>query len=230
LFNASYQTVNPRDFRFNPRADEFPEGGIIQISRLGTSYIRDRRDDPINPTKGSFQTTTFQVAARAFGGEVDFTSLYNESVFYRPLGKAVLANAWRLGWLEPFGPTVRPPITERYFAGGSTTLRGFDLDQAGPIDGGNVMAIMNLEYRFPIPVFRIKDLGAAFFYDGGNAFRALSDVTWDEVTHTGGAGLRYNTPLGPIRFDMGINLRPKLRLDGMREERVQFFFTLGHTF
>ncbi len=227
---ASYQTVNPRDFRINPRAEQFPEGGIIQIARVGGSYVRDRRDDAINPNKGSFETTSLQIASRALRSEVNFTSFFNQSNFYRPLGSAVLASSVRFGWNQPFGETRQLPITERYFAGGSTTLRGFAQDEAGPEAGGNTMAIGNVEYRLPLPVLRIKELGVAFFYDGGNVFARINDVKFRDLTHTGGAGLRYNTPLGPVRFDMGINLHPRVRPGGQKEERVHFFFTLGHTF
>jgi len=236
LVGASYQTVVPSDIRLNPRfetikPEEAEEGetGIIQITRVGVGYVRDRRDDPISTTKGTFSTTNVSLASRHLGGEVNFASIYHQSTLFVPLGGAVLANSLRLGTIEPFGVSRKAPITERYFAGGSTTLRGFDLDQAGPPKGGNAVGIWNIEYRYPMPVLRIKDLGGAFFYDGGNAFPSISELSFSEVTHTAGAGLRYYTPLGPIRFDLGINLRPRTR-NGIREGRFQFFFTLGQAF
>jgi outer membrane protein insertion porin family len=217
----------------NPRFGEFPEEtGVIQIARLGASYIRDRRDDPINPSTGSFDTTTLQVASRALGSEVNFTSFFNQSSFYWPFRPAVLAVSARLGWIRPFGRTERPPITERFFAGGSTTLRGYDQDEAGvgPEGGGNVLTIVNVEYRFPIRKFPIRNVGGAFFYDTGNVFRKVSEMKIGDFTHTAGLGLRYQTPVGPVRLDFAVNLRPKIRPDGQREERSQWFFTLGHTF
>jgi outer membrane protein assembly factor BamA len=121
------------------------------------------------------------------------------------------------------------PPTERYFAGGSTTLRGFDLDEARP-NGGQIIAIGNFEYRVPLRTLPIDGIGAALFYDTGNVFPTASDFSLKDFTHTAGFGLRYQTPIGPIRIDFGFNLKPRINQDGNREERVQVFFTLGNPF
>jgi outer membrane protein insertion porin family len=231
LLSASYETINLQDIRVNPHAEEFPDLiGVIQIARIGASYIRDRRDDPIDPKKGTYNTTTFQVAGTALGSEVNFVKLLNQSSYYRPLNKAVFASSLRIGWNEPYGKTNELPITERYFAGGSTTLRGLSLDEAGPEGGGDAMVIANFEYRFPFEAKRIKNLGAAFFYDTGNVFSRISDVRIQDFTHTVGTGLRYKTPVGPVRLDFGLNLHPELDSAGDMEKRFRVFFTLGHAF
>ena len=228
LLSAGYQTVDLRDIRVNPFAQRFPsERGVIQIARVGSSFIQDRRNDPINPASGSFYTTTFQLASRAFGSEVNFTSLFNQSSFYWPAPGGVLATSLRVGWNQPFGSTKQLPITERYFAGGSTTLRGFGLDKAG---SGNVLAIGNIEYRVPLPIFPISGFGAALFYETGNAFPRVSDIRFKDVTHTAGVGIRYQTPFGPVRVDFGFNLRPRTQPDGQSEKRFHVFFTLGNPF
>ena len=227
LITAGYQTVNLQDIRVNLQALSLPaERGVIQVARIGTSYIQDRRDDPLNPARGSFNTTTFQVAARAFGSEINFTSLYNQYSVYTPLRSGVFATSLRIGWNHPFGSTIRTglPPTERYFAGGSTTLRGFGFDKAQP-SGGNVMTIGNFEYRFPL---RVKDVGGALFYDTGNVFPRLADIHPNNFTHTAGFGFRYPTRLGPVRLDFGINLKPNV--NGLNEKRLHVFFTLGNPF
>jgi outer membrane protein insertion porin family len=228
LFTASYQTVNLQDIRQNPFAQQFPEEkGIIQIASLGTSYIRDHRNDVINPTSGSFHTTTFQIANQALGSEVNFTSFFNQSAFYAPAPKGVLATSFRFGWNQPYGPTDQLPVTELYYAGGSTTLRGFGLDQAG---NGNALVIGNIEYRAPLPIFPIKGVGGALFYDTGNAFAKITTIHYSDVTHSAGFGFRYQTPLGPVRIDFGFNLRPKELSTGLKQERMHVFFTLGNPF
>ena len=225
LFSASFQTVNLRDIRLNPRANSFPdERGTFQIASLSTSFVRDSRNDPINPTRGNYFSGNVQVADRHFGSEVNFISLFTQAAIYRPANTSVLAGSFRFGWNLPYGSTVALPITERYFAGGSTTLRAFGLDEAGPEGGGNALAVVNAEYRFPIP-FLISSLGGAAFYDTGTTFRYLSDFSFGDFTHTAGIGLRYGTPLGPIRFDIGFNLNRQ-----PDEPSHQFVVTLGHTF
>lgn len=231
LFTTSYQTVNLRDVRDNRQATKVPEEtGVIQIARVGASLIRERRDDPISPSTGSFNSTTLQIATKALASEVNFTSLFNQSSFYRAAGIGIVATSARFGWNRPFGGTSRVPISERYFAGGSTTLRGFDLDEAGVPTGGNALVIGNLEYRIPLTRLPIQGFGAAAFYDAGNVFNRISDVRLRDFTHTAGFGLRYQTPLGPVRLDVGFNLNPRQLPGPTREERTQVFFTLGHAF
>ena len=101
------------------------------------------------------------------------------------------------------------------------------------------MTIGNFEYRTPLGISPIKGLGAALFYDTGNVFPTLSDIHLSQFTHTAGVGLRYQTPLGPVRIDVGINLNPKLRERAnpepgqplyFREDRFKAFFTLGNPF
>ena len=103
------------------------------------------------------------------------------------------------------------------------------------------MTIGNFEYRTPLSILPVKGLGAAFFYDTGNVFPTVSDIHISEFTHTAGFGLRYQTPLGPVRLDLGINLNPRLRaLDPAtvqpgqplyrRDDRFKVFFTLANPF
>jgi outer membrane protein assembly factor BamA len=117
--------------------------------------LQDHRNDAVNPTGGSFHSLVFQIAGRPLGSELNFTSLYNNSVFYFPWHGGTLATAFRFGWNHPFGSTAQfapgqaqqLPPTERYFAGGSITLRGFGLDDAAPpatpdLEGGNAMTMV----------------------------------------------------------------------------------------
>jgi outer membrane translocation and assembly module TamA len=240
VLSASYQTVNLRDILVNPAASQFPTvNGIIQIARAGASLIRDGRKNRdgiheiTDPQSGSYHTTTLQIASRKLGSEVNFASLFNLSNFYVRRPNGVLVFSTRLGWKQPYGGDRDLPISERFFTGGSTSLRGFATDElrAG---GGQVITVANLEYRKPFNIPRLPGIGAAVFYDTGNVFEKAADFTVRDLTHTGGAGLRYQTPFGPVRVDLGVNLQPKdrIRSDGLvrRDKRFRVFLTLGNVF
>src|SRR5262249_16653674 len=120
LFTMGYQIVNMADILVNPHAAILPaETGVFHIAPVGTSYIRDHRVDPLNPTKGYYNTTTFQVATQVLGSQLNFTSLYDLYSTYTPVPHGVFVTAMRVGWNHPYGGTESLPPTERYFAGGS---------------------------------------------------------------------------------------------------------------
>jgi outer membrane protein insertion porin family len=223
-----------------------PQDRSVRLSTFSGTFIKDTRDKPLDAHKGLYQTTDYGVTSSIFGASADFHRLLTQTASYKPMGHGIVfANSLRLGLAKAFaGDTV--PTSERFFAGGATTLRGFSLNAAGPQRavavctsptadpttcpritvpvGGNQLFIFNSEMRFPIPVF--KNLGAVLFYDGGNVYRNISLRQFiDDYTNTVGFGLRYNTPIGPVRFDVGHNLNP---VPGLKS--TQFFVTLGQAF
>ena len=144
------------------------------------------------------------------------------------------------------------PLPERFFMGGSESHRGFSINQAGPRDpltgfpvGGNALFLNSLELRIPLEENRI---GVVFFHDFGNVYSSLrrmrllkvsqnSPTDLDYTTHALGLGVRYMTPLGPLRFDIGYNLNPpRYQLQtprglGVRQlSNIQFFLGVGQTF
>lgn len=231
---ASYQLVDLEDIKLSPVIPTNLQKGVIHIARFGTSYISDHRDNLVDPKRGLLNTSTFQVAGRAWGSEVNFVSLSHQTGYFKPQGIGTLAMSGRVGWKLPYGQDDELPITERYFAGGSTTLRGFGLDEAGPPVGGQLLTIGNVEYRVPLKRIFIGELGTAVFYDTGNVFDKPSNFSLGGFTHNAGVGIRFQTPLGPVRVDFGLNLHPRVRLNNEgnleREKRGHLFFTLGHAF
>ncbi|MBI3650343.1 MAG: outer membrane protein assembly factor BamA [Acidobacteria bacterium] len=148
------------------------------------------------------------------------------------LRDSVLAFAGRLGLAAPYairgsgaGGAITAsdrllPLSARFFSGGATTLRGFQFEQAGPQAileprnakelptlvplGGDGLVVLNFELRYPLTT----QLRLVPFYDLGNVFRKVSDIQFNNMTHSIGLGLRLNTPIGPIGIDYGYLLNP----------------------
>ncbi|HVB33185.1 MAG TPA: outer membrane protein assembly factor BamA [Patescibacteria group bacterium] len=200
-----------------------------RVAGLGFTWIRDRRDNPANPTGGSFNTADFSIYSDRLGSSANFARIFFQNSTYTPFAHVlVFARSTRFGIEEPFNGTIADniPLPERFFAGGGNSLRGFGLNQAGPRDpvtgfpvGGLVEMIFNQELRFPLRLpFVGNALGGALFYDAGNVFSQLSSVTFasspssptdlNYFSHTVGFGLRYATPVGPVSFDVGFQLNP----------------------
>lgn len=137
---------------------------------------------------------------------------------------------------EPFPSLIREvPASERFFAGGDTTVRGFALDRLGSADtldengfptGGNGMLIFNLETRAPY----WKDLQFVWFLDAGNVYRLATDIRLDDMRVSSGVGLRYRSPIGPLRVDWGWKLGTQLLSTGGRERSNVLHISLGQAF
>jgi outer membrane protein assembly complex protein YaeT len=266
FYRFTYRRVKAADFAPNFTQEEVPLlSQPVRVGIPGFTYIRDKRDNPLETSKGNYTTIDAGVADSHFGSEADFSRVLIQNSTYQPFGKRadrrmVFARSTRIGIQNAFGNTVilRPgevcppgetscpglavvPIPERFFSGGGNSHRGFSLNQAGPRDpgsgfpvGGSALFINNLELRFaPVTLpFVGNDVSFAIFHDMGNVFTSGNDMvhslghwrqpdpdrcrhegTKDEcnynyLSHAIGVGVRYKTPIGPIRFDFGYNLNP----------------------
>jgi outer membrane protein insertion porin family len=114
-------------------------------------------------------------------------------------------------------------------------VRGFVLDRLGTPEtvndqgfpaGGSGLAVVNAEMRSPY----WKGLGGVAFFDAGNVFRRAGDIRLTEFRPAAGFGLRYRSPLGPLRFDLGFNLDRRVLPNGSRERGTVFHLSLGQAF
>jgi outer membrane protein insertion porin family len=236
----------------------FPQ---VRLSTVSSSLIRDTRDDPLGPSAGSLIGWDTEVAGRAIGSEVGFVKSFVQGHLYRRLpGRRaiVFATGARLGLAAGFArevprvdedgnPVPGPggetlmvtiddlPASERFFAGGDTTVRGFGLDQLGTratLDdngfpkGGNAVLVVNAELRVPI----WGDLGAVAFVDGGNVFARVDDFAIGDIRGAAGFGLRYRSPIGPLRLDLGFKLDRQLLPNGEQERPTALHISLGQAF
>src|SRR6202050_3528350 len=265
-----------------------------RVGGPGITYIRDKRDNPLESTKGQYFTLDAFTASSYFGSQANYGSILGQDATYyafgRPNHKFVFARSTTLGLEQVYhGSVVLPPgacqivnlisscpsgisvipLPELFFAGGGNSHRGFGLNQAGPRDpdsgfpiGGTALFVNSEELR--LPEVSLPYLGEGFsfaiFHDMGNVFTAGHDMLkgtlrwhqpnpsqclqfvapgglqyvsqtalnqyngcvtqfdnsgYDYTSHAVGIGLRYKTPIGPLRFDFGYNLNPTYYFQGL---------------
>ena len=265
LFTGGYTFNRDQlfDERFNVEEERlidrlFPG---IALSTFSGALIRDNRDDPFDPTRGELVSVDAGLAGRAIGSKVGFAKTLMQGFFYRRLPgipSVVFATGLRVGLATGFSRPVNVidkdgnpvltsnglpvetvlrdvPASERFFAGGSTTVRGFALDRLGDdstIDqdgfpqGGNGLIIINNELRLSI----WESLGAVAFLDVGNVFKTVDRMKFSGLSGGAGFGLRYRSPIGPIRLDLGFKLDRRDFSGGTRESLMALHVSIGQAF
>jgi outer membrane protein insertion porin family len=216
----------------------------VRLSTFSGTLIRDTRDKPLDAHRGVYSTIDLSITPVALGSSANFAKLFGQYAYYKPIHSLVFANSVRLGLAKAFAQSF-VPTSQLYFSGGGTSLRSFPIDEAGPQRvvpfcnvlqgqsgcvnvtvpvGGRQLFIMNSELRFPLRI--MKALGGVVFYDGGNVYSAINLHNFvDNYTNTVGIGLRYSTPIGPIRIDLGHNLNPVRGINP-----TQYYITVGQAF
>jgi len=267
-YRFNYRLVKALNVHLNP--EEIPLLSLpVRLGEPGFGYIRNKRDNDLETTRGSYLTVDAGVASSYFGSQADFSRILIQYSTYHPFGKKrgsgkelVFARSTRVGVENPFGSTVilQPsnfgvsnptliPLPERFLMGGGNSHRGFGLNQAGPRDpvtgdpqGGSALFLNTFELRFPPPTlpFVGDNMSFAIFHDMGNVFtdgshmldsllrwhqdkkncgsqalntppvagQGASLCDYNYISHAIGIGIRYKTPVGPVRFDFGYNLNP----------------------
>ena len=239
LLNYGYRLERVHTYEKTP--DTFlPFDVTLRVAPLTFTMNRETRDDILDATKGSFISHAFEWAPELLGSDVRFVRYYAQYFKYVALAKPVeipmsggvkkprlvYAGAARLGLARGLGGQDLV-LSERFFAGGGTTLRGFAQNTLGPKDflgepaGGDAVVLINNELRFPVASI----FDAVGFVDVGNAYRRASDFSFGDLRKAAGAGLRIRTPYFLIRLDYGFKLD---RRPG--ESRGGFFFSIGQAF
>ena len=270
LYRFSYRRVSTSNLKIDPNLVPLLSQPV-RVGILSVTYIQDRRDDPTDPHKGVYNTADIGLASKAFGSQVDFGRTLASNATYHQLGKKLLlARETTFGDIIPFHYQSRTanvleaiPFPERFFSGGTNSLRGFPENQAGPRDldtgfpiGGTALLFNKTELRFPL----IGDnIGGVLFHDAGNIYSSLGKLSFrfhqrdlqdfDYMVHAVGFGIRYRTPIGPIRVDFAYSINPPrfFGCSGNINDLIscgqnpatrtdhsishfQFFFSIGQTF
>ncbi|HEX2488198.1 MAG TPA: BamA/TamA family outer membrane protein, partial [Blastocatellia bacterium] len=260
-FRYSFENAKLFDLENIPEIEVTRNERAIRLGMLSAGFTHDSRDNALQPTRGLLYSADYSLAARVLGGNESFNKFFgNHQRYYTlpRLGGSTIAMSARLGLGQLFRitdrdgdgiisePERRLPINERFFAGGATTLRGFRFEEAGPHGvleprnsnelptlvpiGGDALMIFNFELRFPLT----RRWSLVSFYDWGNVFRGVSDISFAGMTNSVGLGLRFNTPIGPVGVDYGYLLDPPFFITAsgatLRQPRGAFHLRFGQTF
>jgi len=204
--------------------------GTSSTSSVTVALIRNTIDNIMNPSKGSNAEISFELAGGPFGAENDFYKSVGQ------YGKYIPARFWNSTFfIKGTAGTIRGyngkpiPIYEKFYVGGLHTIRGFKYGEAGPMDeygdpiGGKNEIFFNLEWIFPI--FMPVVLKGVIFFDVGHGFDKSEGFLLNGARTAAGTGIRWFSPFGPIRLEVGFNLNPK-----KDEKRSVFDFAIGSQF
>ena len=230
-------------YRFE-RARSFDPLGVgpeqfIKVSPLSSAFVRESRDEILDATRGSFISHAFSFSPQWLGSDDTYLKYFGQYFHYFPLQRErlrrfsnevirprfVLATGVRLGLSKGMGTFV--PASERFYAGGSTTVRGFEQNALGPVNpngrpaGGDALVIVNTELRFPL----VGIVDGVTFLDAGNVFQRTNDFSLSEIRKSAGIGVRLRTKWMLVRGDYGFVLD---RREG--ERRGRFYFSIGQAF
>ncbi len=211
----------------------------VRVTPLSSTLTRETRDEVLDASKGTFLSQAFAYSPGWLGSDRPYLKYYGQYFHYFPLRREktkpftneiirprlVFATGARIGLANGIGGDV--PTSERFYAGGSTTMRGFEQNAVGPVGvnnvpaGGNGVFILNNELR--MPVARIID--GVVFLDVGNVYPTIKDFSFTDLRESAGVGLRLRTPWVLLRTDYGFVLDPR-----PGERRSRFYFSIGQAF
>jgi outer membrane protein assembly complex protein YaeT len=223
----------------DPRCGTGPRCGIGagQLSSLSLEGGRNTTGNLLDARKGYLANLHVEQAGGWLGGDFEYHEISGEGRYYQSIAnRAVMAIQVRAGSIDSSGgEAVHVPFFKRYFLGGATSLRGWGRFEVSPLSGsglpigGHSFMTFSTEVRVPIT----RKIGAVVFLDGGNVWTNPWDINLNDLRYDVGPGLRYATPIGPVRLDLGYQLKPipGLIVNGEEQKRrFRVHFSIGQAF
>ncbi len=200
------------------------QAGAKITSSVSPSITRDSRDNVLDPHTGSKNALYLSYAG--VGGDNKFFKAVAESAWFFPVSERTTFSVMGTYGMATGLQGVKLPLYERFYVGGIYTVRGLGYGDAGPRDergaptGGTKKVIFNAEYTFPL--IAEASLKGVIFYDTGTAYDDRSGI---RLRQTAGGGIRWISPIGPLRLEWGKNLDPQ-----PGEGKGKWEFTFGTFF
>jgi outer membrane protein assembly complex protein YaeT len=207
------------------------------LNALSADFNHSTADNLLNARRGYQLAVHAESAGRLLPGSFNYYALSADGRHYLPIGESiVLANRLQIGNIDQAGEDPKNvPFSKKYFLGGASSVRGWGRYEISPLSGsgypigGTTMFTFSSEIRAVIR----GNFGAVLFVDGGNVWSDGWTIRLDDLRYAVGPGLRYETPVGPVRFDVGIQLNP---IDGLlvngepQSRRWRMHFSIGQAF
>lgn len=205
------------------------EVGENTISSLFLGITRDTRDNIYNPSRGLVLSSSGEVAGGFLGQDKDFFKVIGSADLYKTFMEKLLFQLKTVAAVaDTYDDTDTMPIYERFYAGGTNTIRGFKERTVGPKDtsgeptGGESAFYGTAELTYPL----FKLIKIATFYDFGNVWEKLGDFVSGDFKYSAGLGVRVKTPIGPVKLDYGY----PLKVDSGEEKEGRFHFSMTRGF
>ncbi len=273
FYDFSYRQVGVSNLKIDPLLLPLLQQSV-RVGVAEINLVQDRRDDSLDPHTGIYNTLDVGLATKVFGSQTSFARILGRNATYYRLGpKVVFARETQVGLQPAFNLSASTiandqgdpiPLAERFFGGGGNTQRGFPENQAGPRDlltgfplGGSALFFNNTELRFPLYG---PNINGVLFEDAGNIYSSIGNMSFrvsqrnaadfDYMVHAAGFGVRYKTPIGPLRLDLAYSINPpkyngfpgnysqllqcsvnqNCQASLQRISHFQFFFSIGQAF
>lgn len=207
------------------------------LNAFGIDFQRTTADNMLNAHRGYQVALHVEEAGRLLPGTFNYYASSIDARHYLPIAeKVVLASRLQLGNIRPVGfEQVNVPFSKKFLLGGATSIRGWGRYEISPLSGsglpvgGNSMLAFTEELRALVR----GNFGGVLFLDGGNVWAESWGIKLGDLRYAVGPGLRYQTPVGPIRFDIGFQLNPipGLLVNGREQLRPwRMHFSIGQAF